>query len=112
MGGKVIMSIEAKTNTFYVINPYNGKRSNVGVVRATGWAPYLRAVTGTTIVVARPVPAAPRIRWPRPARLRPMATFKNASGRGAPLGVAFATLVPLDRRIVITEVARQPATSW
>ena len=39
---QVIESIEAKTNTFYVLDPNNGKRSNVGVVRPTHGAPYLR----------------------------------------------------------------------
>jgi hypothetical protein len=38
----VIASIEARTNTFYVIDPYTGKRSEVGVVRPQGRAPYLR----------------------------------------------------------------------
>lgn len=39
---KVIDSIEAGTNSFYVIDPYNGKRSDVGVVRPEGRAAYLR----------------------------------------------------------------------
>jgi Protein of unknown function (DUF3892) len=39
---QVIASIDAKTNTFYVIDPYNHKRSNVGVIRVPGRAPYLR----------------------------------------------------------------------
>lgn len=39
---QVIESIEAKTNTFFVLDPRNGKRSNVGVVRVPGKAPYLR----------------------------------------------------------------------
>jgi len=30
---RVIKSIDDKSNTFYVLDPYNGKRSNVGVVR-------------------------------------------------------------------------------
>lgn len=38
---KVIASIEAKTNTFYVLDP-SGKRSDVGVVREPGKAAYLR----------------------------------------------------------------------
>jgi Protein of unknown function (DUF3892) len=38
----VIASIEAKTNTFYVLDPRTGKRSDVGVVRSAGRAPYLR----------------------------------------------------------------------
>jgi hypothetical protein len=39
---QVISSIEAKTNSFYVIDPNTGKRSDVGVVRSEGKAPYLR----------------------------------------------------------------------
>ncbi len=39
---QVIASIEAKTNTFYVIDPNTRKRSDVGVVRSEGKAPYLR----------------------------------------------------------------------
>lgn len=39
---KVITSIDAKTNTFYVIDPFNGKRADVGVVRPSGRHPYLR----------------------------------------------------------------------
>lgn len=39
---EVIRSIDAKTNTFHVIDPYNGKRSEVGVVRPVGRAPYVR----------------------------------------------------------------------
>jgi hypothetical protein len=39
---EVIASIDAKTNTFYVIDPRNGKRSEVGVVRPAGGAPYVR----------------------------------------------------------------------
>ncbi|MGH7802553.1 MAG: DUF3892 domain-containing protein [Thermodesulfobacteriota bacterium] len=39
---QVIASIDAETNTFYVIDPYTGKRSDVGVVRERGKAPYLR----------------------------------------------------------------------
>ena len=39
---QVISSIDAGTNTFYVIDPNNGKRSNVGVIRPSGRAPYLR----------------------------------------------------------------------
>lgn len=38
----VIASIEAKTNTFFVLDPRTGKRSEVGVVRTAGKAPYLR----------------------------------------------------------------------
>jgi Protein of unknown function (DUF3892) len=39
---RVIASIDAGTNTFFVRDPFNGKRSEVGVVRETGKAPYLR----------------------------------------------------------------------
>lgn len=39
---QVIASIEAKTNTFFVTDPYSGERSEVGVVRIHGKAPYVR----------------------------------------------------------------------
>ncbi len=39
---KVIESIEAKTNTFFVLDPANGKRADIGVVRESGKAPYVR----------------------------------------------------------------------
>jgi len=39
---EVIRSIDAKTNTFFVVDPYTGKRSNVEVIRTTGRVPYLR----------------------------------------------------------------------
>jgi hypothetical protein len=39
---QVIASIDAKTNTFYVVDPRTGKRVNVGVVRTAGHPPYLR----------------------------------------------------------------------
>jgi len=40
---KVIESIDAGTNTFYVIDPSTAKRSEVGVVRPKdGRSPYLR----------------------------------------------------------------------
>jgi Protein of unknown function (DUF3892) len=39
---QVIASIEAKTNTFFVRDPQTGKRSEIGVVREQGKAPYLR----------------------------------------------------------------------
>ena len=38
----VIYSIENKTNTFYVIDPLSGRRSEVGVVREYGKNPYIR----------------------------------------------------------------------
>ena len=39
---QVILSIELKTNTFYVLDPHTNRRSEVGVVRSAGQAPYLR----------------------------------------------------------------------
>lgn len=39
---KVVASIDEKSNTFYVLDPTSGKRSDVGVVREAGKAPYLR----------------------------------------------------------------------
>lgn len=39
---QVIASIDANTNTFFVRDPISGKRSEVGVVREAGKAPYLR----------------------------------------------------------------------
>ncbi len=39
---QVIASIEDKTNTFYVLDPFTGKRSNVGVVRRPGMAPFVQ----------------------------------------------------------------------
>lgn len=39
---KVVESIDAKTNTFFVKDPNTGKRADVGVVREAGKAPYLR----------------------------------------------------------------------
>jgi hypothetical protein len=39
---QVIASIDAGTNTFFVIDPRTGKRSDVGVIRTAGKAPYLR----------------------------------------------------------------------
>jgi len=39
----VVRSIEQKANTFYVIDPINGKRADVGVIHPSdGRAPYLR----------------------------------------------------------------------
>ena len=38
----VIRSIDAGTNTFFVIDPYTSKRSTVAVVRPSGRAAYLR----------------------------------------------------------------------
>jgi hypothetical protein len=39
----VITSIEAKTNTFYVVDPLTGTRAYVGVIKPTdGRSPYLR----------------------------------------------------------------------
>lgn len=39
---RVIESIDNKTNTFYVIDPNNGRKAYVGVVRSAGRLPYLR----------------------------------------------------------------------
>lgn len=40
---QVIASIEAKTNSFYVLDPRTGKRADVGVVRPNdGRAPFLQ----------------------------------------------------------------------
>jgi hypothetical protein len=38
----VIASIDNQTNTFFVLDPISGRRSNIGVVRENGKAPYLR----------------------------------------------------------------------
>jgi Protein of unknown function (DUF3892) len=38
----VITSIDAGTNTFFVVDPRTGRRSEVAVVRVAGRAPYLR----------------------------------------------------------------------
>ena len=39
---QVIASIDAKTNTFYVIDPKTGRRAEVGVYRVAGKLPFLR----------------------------------------------------------------------
>ena len=39
---QVIASIDAKSNTFFVLDPRTGKRANIGVVRTAGRAPYLK----------------------------------------------------------------------
>lgn len=39
---QVIASIDAKTNTFYVLDSCTGKRADVGVVRLLGRAAYLQ----------------------------------------------------------------------
>ena len=38
----MIASIDAKSNNFFVIDPGNGKRADIGVVRPAGRAPFLR----------------------------------------------------------------------
>ena len=43
---QVIASIDAKSNSFFVLDPYSGKRSDVGVVRVSGKDPYLRTYAG------------------------------------------------------------------
>lgn len=39
---QVIASIDAKSNTFFVTDPVSGMRADIGVVRETGKAPYVR----------------------------------------------------------------------
>lgn len=39
---QVIESIDGRTNTFHVIDPNTGKRSNVGIVRPVGRPAYVR----------------------------------------------------------------------
>jgi hypothetical protein len=39
---EIIKSIDAKTNTFFVLDPRTRKRSNVGVVRPAGRPAYIR----------------------------------------------------------------------
>lgn len=39
---KVIESINAKTNTFFVLDPVSGQRADIGVVREQGKDPYVR----------------------------------------------------------------------
>jgi hypothetical protein len=39
---QVIVSIEARTNTFFVIDRMTGRRADIAVVRVTGRAPFLR----------------------------------------------------------------------
>ncbi|MES3034914.1 MAG: DUF3892 domain-containing protein [Gemmatimonadota bacterium] len=39
---QVITSIDAKTNTFYVLDAKTGARANIGVVRPSQGSPYLR----------------------------------------------------------------------
>ena len=43
---QVIASIDLKSNTFYVLDPRTNKRSEIGVVRSPGRAPYLRTHVG------------------------------------------------------------------
>lgn len=45
---QVIASIDAKTNTFFVRDSQTGKRADVGVVRETGKAPYVRTYADGT----------------------------------------------------------------
>jgi hypothetical protein len=42
---QVIASIDARTNTFFVIDPRNGKRADVRVVRPAGRPAYVRTYT-------------------------------------------------------------------
>jgi hypothetical protein len=39
---QVITSIDAKTNTFYVMDPRTGKRADVGVIRPAGRPAFVR----------------------------------------------------------------------
>lgn len=39
---QVVESIDNKTNTFFVLDPVSGKRADVGVVRPSNHASYLR----------------------------------------------------------------------
>ena len=39
---KVIESIDERTNRFFVIDPRSGKRADIGIVRPSGKAPFLR----------------------------------------------------------------------
>jgi hypothetical protein len=39
---QVIVSIDAKTNTFFVLDGVTGKRADIGVVRPVAGYPYLR----------------------------------------------------------------------
>ena len=39
---QVVASIDAKSNTFYVLDGRTGKRADVGVVRSTHGNPYIR----------------------------------------------------------------------
>jgi Protein of unknown function (DUF3892) len=39
---QVIASIDARTNSFYVIDPRTGRRADIAVVREPGKSPYLR----------------------------------------------------------------------
>jgi hypothetical protein len=45
---EAVQRIDARTDTFHVIDPYSGKRANVGVVREAGKAPYLRTYADNT----------------------------------------------------------------
>jgi Protein of unknown function (DUF3892) len=45
---QVIASIDAKTNTFFVIDPTSGKRADIGVVREPGKAPYVKTYADRT----------------------------------------------------------------
>lgn len=44
----VIASIDAKTNTFFVLDPANNRRADIGVVRESGKAPYVRTYADGT----------------------------------------------------------------
>ena len=44
----VIASIDAKTNTFFVLDPANNRRADIGVVRESGKAPHVRTYADGT----------------------------------------------------------------
>ena len=44
----VIASIDAKTNTFFVLDPANNRRADIGVVRESGKALYVRTYADGT----------------------------------------------------------------
>jgi Protein of unknown function (DUF3892) len=67
---EVIASIDPKTNTFFVIDPHNGKRADVGVVRPAGRPACTRTTEVSIICTAasQPAASASMIRSQTPAR--------------------------------------------
>lgn len=43
-----IQQIDSKTNSFYTVDSFTGKRAQIGVVRETGKLPYLRTYADGT----------------------------------------------------------------